>query len=213
MMLLAVISLIICEACAYASGIVEKNEEHKKSPSVLWRSTPQQRGHYTGWQTRPPANLKTNVGKITTPYPLAVWKVQALTLRLNITFRGVTVEVAVPKSTALSIVSPNKAVTGSSTEATAFAEFLIGYENIRHSTVVRHCLALGWRSWEVLCPLSLRIARRWHGMAKSERASENSFVQYSYLLLVLEHLWELEYSIWLLAMIVVSVICGVCLLR
>jgi hypothetical protein len=47
----------------------------------------------------------------------------------------------------------------------------------------------------------------------SERANENPFVQYSYLLLLLEHLWELEYSIWLLAMIVVSVICGVCLLR
>ena len=116
----------IRRASAYASWVLENDEEHRKSPFVPWSRTPRQRSHYTTWQIRHPPNLKTNIGKTVTPHPLAFRRVHALAPRLNVAFRGATAEVAVDWSTVSIIVHPHKAVTGSGANTNAFAEYWIG---------------------------------------------------------------------------------------
>jgi len=144
-MLHVIIPSRIRRACAYASWVLENGEEHKKSPLGSWSRTPRRRSHYTTWQIRNPTNLEAKLGKTDTPHPLAFRTVQALTTRLNVSFRGATAEVAVHRSTALTIVHPYMAVAGSGANATAFAEYWIGYDSKWYFFVVQCCLALGWR--------------------------------------------------------------------
>ena len=126
MMLHVIIPSRICRACAYASWVLENDEEHRKSSSSSCWRTPRRRSHYTTWQIRYPTNIKAILGKTDIPHPLAFRRVQALAPHLNVSFRGATTEVAVDWSTVSIIVHPHKAVAGSGANTNAFAEYWIG---------------------------------------------------------------------------------------